>query len=320
MDKTEKLMKTADFLQKKLTEQVKIPVKVVCENSTIYIKCRLEWSEVNFSLKDPETIMDIVMSGQSVKAEAIVGIILQVIQKMDEDKRILFLEKQPDINSYERSKNNLILRPLNYEACKKDLMEVPHIRIGDIALVLYSDYMVVDEDYASFKINRDITRNWSVDEKTILLNALANTAQKYTPLILSIEEMLNNPELLLEKVTGHKIDDERWETSIMQSYVLYSTLSVNSAIAIFYPGILEKLADKIGDDLYLAFTSIHEVHVHAARSVDPDVIGDSLKDTNKACNEEKDILTNNIYFYNRKNKRLGMIAEDAREKLDWIFE
>ncbi len=51
----------------------------------------------------------------------------------------------------------------------------------------------------------------------------------------------------------------------------------NGAIAMFYPGVLEKLAEICGGSYYVSFTSIHDVRIHPISTVQPRRILRSLK-------------------------------------------
>ena len=55
----------------------------------------------------------------------------------------------------------------------------------------------------------------------------------------------------------------------------------NGAAAIFLPGVARRLAELMEADLYLVFTSVHEVMVHSADMVYPEDLKDVLMDTIK---------------------------------------
>ena len=55
-----------------------------------------------------------------------------------------------------------------------------------------------------------------------------------------------------------------------------TTKQVNGAIAMFYPGVMERIAEMAGGSYYVVFTSIHEAKIHCAGSVDPGMILNTL--------------------------------------------
>lgn len=78
----------------------------------------------------------------------------------------------------------------------------------------------------------------------------------------------------------------------------------NGAIAMFYPGVLEKLAEICGGSYYVSFTSIHDIRIHPVSTVQPRRILRSLKDVNKMFNQASDILSRQIFVYDNEKKGL----------------
>ena len=91
--------------------------------------------------------------------------------------------------------------------------------------------------------------------------------------------------------------------------LLTTSQRTNGAVAIFIPGVAEKLAELFDDSFYVVFTSIHECMIHKN--------GDSIKgmyqaldSTNKTFGME-DYLSSTIYLYD-KDKR-GFFPVDRPE-------
>ena len=59
-------------------------------------------------------------------------------------------------------KNMLILRPLNLDFYRSELVNVPYIRIGDVALVLYCVLSHLGGDYFTTKVYRDQVQKWMI--------------------------------------------------------------------------------------------------------------------------------------------------------------
>ena len=75
----------------------------------------------------------------------------------------------------------------------------------------------------------------------------------------------------------------------------------NGAAAIFLPGVARRLSELLGSDLYLVFTSVHEVMVHNADVVYPEDLKEVLSDTLEKATPEEDYLTSSIYRYSRRS-------------------
>ena len=76
-----------------------------------------------------------------------------------------------------------------------------------------------------------------------------------------------------------------------------TTRRTNGAVAIFLPGVAKRLADLIGADFYMVFTSIHEVMIHNVNLTYPDDLENILRDTLREATPEEDFLTDKVYRY-----------------------
>ena len=88
----------------------------------------------------------------------------------------------------------------------------------------------------------------------------------YPPRIYRWDQMLFNPVY-----EGEEFMSPSTEEAINQDLIgncLTTAKKTNGAVAIFYPGVAERFAGVLDSDLYLVFTSVHEVMVHKADGVD----------------------------------------------------
>ena len=85
-------------------------------------------------------------------------------------------------------------------------------------------------------------------------------------------------------------------------YRLTTSKSINGAIAIFYPGVKERLGELFGD-YYVGFTSIHEAVIHPVARQSPLCMKESIREINAAFPREE-MLTNRVYRYNTWNQEL----------------
>lgn len=68
---------------------------------------------------------------------------------------------------------------------------------------------------------------------------------------------------------------------------LSTSRKTNGAVAVFLPGVAERLAYLLDSDFYMVFTSIHEVMIHNDHCVDPDDLENVLEDTIKEATPGK---------------------------------
>lgn len=207
---------------------------------------------------------------------------------------------------YETAKDSLFIRLLNYDDNSKELSNAVYKRIGDIAQVLYMKVSECDGNIMSTKIFKSVVEKWKEDglilsEGNILEEALRNTERMYPPRIYRWDQMLFNPEY-----EGEEFMSPGTEEAISQDLIgncLTTAKKTNGAVAIFYPGVAERFAGVLDSDLYLVFTSVHEVMVHKADAVDAVDLSIILQDTLEEATPKEDFLTRKIYKYEKDTHR-----------------
>ena len=88
------------------------------------------------------------------------------------------------------------------------------------------------------------------------------------------------------------------------------------ALVLLYPsGIdmylvgLPKIAQDLGGDFYIAFTSIHEAQIHGVGMISPEIVEYSLQETNRECTRPEEVLSNHVYLYNQEKKTFSMLMD-----------
>lgn len=192
------------------------------------------------------------------------------------------------LESYDKAKERLILRPLSIEKVTDDAV---YTECGDIALVLY--YVVEDDNdlLSSTRIDKGTFGSWGVDEKAAIAAALENTASIWRVCLYNdIGEVAKN------KVMG--MDDV---SSLGMAPMITTSRHTNGAIAMFYPGVQQRISELIGGDYYVAFTSIHEAIIHKVGTINPDGIRKCLREVDELFGSDE-TLTKEVYVYRGKEE------------------
>lgn len=314
MSREERIEKAVDYLQRRITTEFEYPFKVFYEDGGVVFRMQNGKTVCNARLKQAEELIDVITGGRPEVIDSEVNRIFEIMRAAVTAQGKEVFDENAD---YETIRNHLILRPLNYQRVKDELVDVPHFKIGGIALALYAVMARCGSDYFTAKIHRRQADKWQKTEKDVLFDALANTAGMYQPRLYSVEDLLDwdchEPGSGVFMGEGVKREFKK----NMRGYILTNTLEINGAISAFYPGVAEKISEMLEDDFYLGFTSIHETQVHPVRMIEPEIIRNSLRDTNKHCNRSEEILTNTVYCYNREKKCFGTTEGDVFMPLAW---
>lgn len=84
---------------------------------------------------------------------------------------------------------------------------------------------------------------------------------------------------------------------------LSTATRTNGAVAVFLPGVAQRLSDLLDGGFYMVFTSIHEVMIHSEKTADPKDLKRVLADTVRDTTPDEDFLTYYVYHYNRETGR-----------------
>ena len=197
---------------------------------------------------------------------------------------------------YDLIKDRLIIRPLNYSNNKNNLEDYVYDTFGDIALVLYA---VIDDEESlhTVKIPYDIFKKWNLDKKVVFTVAMDSTKKSAEVRIYTDLRSINGDGMDIN-------DNVILESSTIP--MITTTRKTNGAIAMFYPGVKEKIAEMFDDSFYVAFTSIHEAMIHKKGTIEPSSIRRHIRATNRTFGKEE-TLTEEVYYYDKDNNSFGMV-------------
>lgn len=208
------------------------------------------------------------------------------------------------MSEYEQIKNSLIIRPLNFPDNQYELKSCIYKQVGDIALVLYG--ILRDDKYnlGTFKICRNYLRTWDKTLDDVFEAALSNTYMRMPPrLYMTPDQIVNAP---YERGAFMGIGYHQ-SLGAMDCPTITTTRKINGAVAMFYPGVRERLSTIAGGDFFVAFTSIHEARIHPKGIFTPQSIFHGLESVNNSF-DKKEILSRKVYQYNAGNGTFTVCA------------
>jgi len=217
-----------------------------------------------------------------------------------------------DLMDFEKVKNRLIVRPLNFKSNQELLKDFVYRRYNDIALVIYAVIKHEGGDLMSSKVAKEVIETWNLSENELFDWAIANAASLYKPCVIPMDAFMRGetpesyaPQHKFFMEPGFVLEKDR-----MNTYNLFLDGNINAATAVFYKGALKQLAAALGDDLYLVIASMSFVVVHPKRSI-------PLNQVKRFAKEEKrnpyanpaEFLSDGVYFYNRREDSLRIMHQ-----------
>lgn len=200
---------------------------------------------------------------------------------------------------FEDAKNFLFIRALNADKYSEQLQDAVYRRVGDIALVLFVEISSNEEIAVSSIVKKYFVERWEekqqITEEELMDYALNQTLQTAPPRVYELWKIMTN----LSDYKGDEFMELSQRKKISrrpEGNCISTEKHMNGAVAVFLPGVKEYLYRLLGD-FYLAFTSVHEVMVHSAETMEPEMLKEILRQTIEVATSEEDYLSSKIYYY-----------------------
>ena len=206
------------------------------------------------------------------------------------------------LKHFDTIKDKIVCKVVNYRSNEKLLEQVPHKRILDLAVVFYC---LLDNEYgrsATALIYNNNLKNWNVTIDDVYKAALKNTPDL-------LHSKISSMAALFEKcgvnVDGEEVDLKDYVPSDM--YVLTNESKLNGAACVLYENVLYDFAQKLGADLYILPSSVHEVILLPKLSMfEKDELVNMVKEVNTEGVAADEVLSDHVYEYNRTERLITM--------------
>ena len=224
------------------------------------------------------------------------------------------------IMDYDRVKKNLFMR-LSAAEKNKDLLEhAPHIRKEDLAITFHIMLDQSDKGTATTMINDNMMEAYGIDLDQLYQDALLNSPVICPAQIENMGEALSRmmiedmksagapPEVIQEMEKDLKESNKDNPMTIITNDRL-----VDGASAIFYPGVMDLVGERLQGDYFILPSSVHETLVVPDDGrVSLQELTDMVKEVNMTQVNPEDQLTDQVYHYD--------IADHVFEKAETFAE
>ena len=243
-----------------------------------------------------DSLYELYTNGENIKS-----IIRQIELIYEQNKNNVTFDVNI-LKHFDTIKDKIVYKVVNYRSNEKLLEQVPHKRILDLAVVFYC---LLDNEYgrsATALIYNNNLKNWNVT-----IDDVYKAAMKNTPDLL--HSKISSMAALFEKcgvnVDGEEVDLKDYVPSDM--YVLTNESKLNGAACILYENVLYDFAQKLGADLYILPSSVHEVILLPKLSVfEKDELVNMVKEVNTEGVAADEVLSDHVYEYNRTERLITM--------------
>jgi hypothetical protein len=205
---------------------------------------------------------------------------------------------------YEKIKSRIIYKLVNLDMNREKLESVPYLPFNDLAITFRYMAYKGDQGIASSIISNDDITRWNVNISDLYNLAKKNTSEFFPSIVKKITTLLEEHRILPEDNVYDMLEDKGRNVL----YVLSNEDCVNGATCMLYDGMLDKCAEITGDNIFIMPSSIHEVIFTGEKMVDsPSSLKEIVREANDSVVNQTEILSYNVYYYNRKNRTLKIV-------------
>lgn len=221
-----------------------------------------------------------------------------------------------DITDYGQAKHKLFTKVVNTEMNAEFLEGKPSRQFGDLSMVAALRLYSIDGGTANVNVTENLLKLWGIDADTLMEQAIV------TDLInnpYKIESMVNIIKSMMGEEVAEEMEEELFSNPEggIKMYVLTDKEKTNGARYLLYPDMLERVGEHFGADYMIIPSSVHEVIiVPIDMGITYEGLQNMVQEVNATSVEEKDILSDHPYVYDRESKELSYIKDGEKVVID----
>jgi len=215
-------------------------------------------------------------------------------------------------------KDKIVMTLINTEQNKELLENIPHREFQDLSIV-YRVVVGKDENgIQSALVRNEYANKIGFNEQDLYNAAVQNTERMFPPVIKGMSQVMKEmfvregmPEELAELYVGVMAENE-------EMYVITNDCGINGAVSMLYEEGLHELSEKLGSDLYIMPSSIHEAIAVSADNRNPYELAEMVRDINMGEVDLNERLSNQVYHYDKDLRKLTLATDTPNKRLDGI--
>lgn len=305
MEFKEFIVKIENSIKEFYGENVKVEVKKITKNNGVIL------NGVVITKEDENISPTIYLEGfygDYLKGKVFGRIVQEIIQIYEEHKIKVPINMDFFLD-YQAVRGRLFLKVINYEKNEERLVDIPHKRFLDLAVVVYYAYM---NDYlgrGSIQVNVSHLDSWGVSQEEVFGEAEKNTREKLGVEILGMKDMLW--ELMGDRESP-EFEQIRENISCMEKEITMHVLTLRGryygAASICFPDMLRAFARKCKRNFYILPSSIHElIVIPDTGRENPENLRNMVREVNDDHVDAEEQLSDNIYYFNLESESVILI-------------
>lgn len=211
------------------------------------------------------------------------------------------MQKRMDMSffrDFTRVRERICYRLIHAGKNQELLKKIPHVLFLDLAICFYYAYEDSCIGNGSIMIYNTHMEMWQTNTTELMWLAQNNTPRLFPWQCESIEKLIMS-----------RMSEGEWDCSPSACMdVVTNRSKMHGAACVLYPGVLKQLARKYGSDYYIIPSSLHEVILLPCyTAINPQELKELIVEVNRFQLEPEDILSDNLYYYNRKEGNVKIV-------------
>lgn len=306
MQKRGKNVEKKDFIQKVYREMKKelgknhrLELKEVKKNNGVIMHGLLIYSGNSNTV--PTIYLDSFWEAYE-GGQCFAAVIRQLLKLYREDAP----RKNIDMNffqCFDKVRERICYRLIGQKGNEELLRESPHIDFLDLALCFYYAYDGQIGE-GSIRIKNSHAQRWGVKTADLVRLAEQNTSRLFGWRCISMEDIMRESQ-----------DFDPAEDAAKPGCLEYNPMKILTnvkriygAVCMLYPGVLEKLSAREQKSFYILPSSVHEVILLPDTGIETaEDLREMIFDVNHTVLAPEEVLSDNLYYYDYKEKRVKII-------------
>lgn len=223
-----------------------------------------------------------------------------------------------ELTNADCAKDKIVFQLINTEQNREMLANMPHREFKDLSVIYRMAVKINGEGIASTPIHNGFAETLGFSEDQLFKLAAENTKRLLPPVIKSMNDVMKDifakdgmPMDMVELMIGEMPPEQ-------QMYVISNNKGINGAVSMLYEDGLHELAEKLGSDLYIMPSSVHEVIAVSTDMGNPNELAAMVAEINMDQVALDERLSNQVYHYDKDLRKVSLATDTPNKRLDGI--
>ena len=218
----------------------------------------------------------------------------------------------------EHFKENVVMCLINTEQNRELLADVPNRQFHDLSVVYRWVVESTPNAIGSVIVSDKVAEMAGMTEEELFRCAVENTRRMYPVSVTCMGNLFGGIPEGIDLPPEAREEMELANRTAGNMWIVSNSVGINGATSMLYEENLHQLAEKLGDDLFILPSSIHEVIAVPAEMAEKNLTNllRMVEEVNMGSLKLEERLSNSVYHYDRNARKVILAAESPEKRLD----